>query len=48
MGQVELANGVALQTLRNFENEESKPSHETWMKIKRALEKAGVILFCDT
>jgi DNA-binding XRE family transcriptional regulator len=44
LGQLELAQraGVALQTLRNFENEESKPTHETWLKIKRALEKAGV------
>jgi hypothetical protein len=33
---------VALQTLHNFENEESQPTHQTWLKIKHALEKGGV------
>jgi DNA-binding XRE family transcriptional regulator len=44
MGQIELADlaRVNVQTLRNFENEQSRPSHDTWLKIKRALEKAGV------
>jgi DNA-binding XRE family transcriptional regulator len=45
MGQIELAQraGVSVQTVRNYENEESKPTHETWLKIKRALEQAGVV-----
>lgn len=44
MDQIDLAKraGVNVQTLRNFENEASKPSHDTWVKIKRALERAGV------
>jgi DNA-binding transcriptional regulator YiaG len=44
MDQIELAKraGVAVQTVRNYEGAETKPSHETWLRIKRALEKAGI------
>jgi DNA-binding XRE family transcriptional regulator len=44
--QIDLAAraGVNVQTLRNYENEARKrPAHETWLKIKRALEREGII-----
>jgi DNA-binding XRE family transcriptional regulator len=42
--QIDLAQqaGINVQTLRNYENEVSEPAHKTWLKIKRALEQAGV------
>ena len=44
MEQIDLAQraGVNVQTLRNYENEVSEPTHKTWLAIKRALEQAGV------
>jgi DNA-binding XRE family transcriptional regulator len=44
MDQIELAKRarVNVQTVRNYENEESEPTHKTWLAIKRVLEAAGV------
>ena len=44
ISQIDLAEraDIAVQTLRNFEGEQSVPSHNTWLKIKRTLEKAGI------
>jgi transcriptional regulator with XRE-family HTH domain len=39
--------GIAALTLRQYENGTTKrPSHDTWLKIKRALERSGV-MFID-
>jgi transcriptional regulator with XRE-family HTH domain len=45
LSQAELAARaeVSVVTLRNYENGTTEaPSHATWMRIKRALEQAGV------
>jgi transcriptional regulator with XRE-family HTH domain len=45
LSQAELAERakVSVVTLRNYENGTTEaPSHATWLRIKRALEQAGV------
>lgn len=49
MSQADLAAraGISIQTLRNYENEESVPLNTTWHAIKRVLEQAGVQFIDD-
>lgn len=44
MDQIDLARraGVSTQTVRNYEGALNAPNMTTWLKIKRALEQAGV------
>jgi DNA-binding XRE family transcriptional regulator len=49
ISQADLATraNISIQTLRNYENEESAPLLPTWHAIKRVLEQAGVQFIDD-